>query len=363
MPSAVDAIRSRRPAKRPVDPWRPLGHFWEEERSPRGGTVRALTVFLAGAECPFTCVFCDLWRHTLDGPTPRGAIPAQLERALGAEAHRPGPTVRAGLRRPAGDAEDADPGPGLAINPGLVIKLYNASNFFDPRAVPPEDEPRILELLDPFARVTVECHPRLVGERCLGFARRLRGRLEVAMGLETVHPDAFPRLHKGMELADFDRAAARLLRAGIGIRAFVLVGAPFVPPEESVEWAVRSTRYAFDRGAGRVSLIPVRGGNGAMEELAARGEWTRPTLEQLEEALERSLEAARAVMPAATATAAAGEGPTRSRRVVTADVWDAEAFASCRTCAGGRLERLGRMNLSGRLEPRRPCPSCGWGDR
>ena len=74
------------------------------------------------------------------------------------------------------------------------------------------------------------------------------------------------------------------------MRAFVLVGAPFVPPEEAVEWAVRSAVHAFEQGAERVSLIPVRGGNGAMEALREAGDFTPPRLDQLEEALERCLD-------------------------------------------------------------------------
>lgn len=285
--------------KKKLDPWEPIGQLWEEERTPDGGLLPALTVFLAGAECPFSCVFCDLWQETLDGPTPLGALPAQLRKALAAA----GP-----LPRPA------------------AVKLYNASNFFESRAVPEEDEEEILALTAPFARVTVECHPRLIGGRCLRFAERLAGHLEVAMGLETVHPQVLPRLNKGMTLDDFDRAADTLLRAGIGLRAFVLVGAPFVPPEEAVEWAVRSSIHAFEQGAERVSLIPVRGS-------------APPRLDQLEEALERCLEL---------------DG------IVTADLWDARRFATCPVCADERISRLERMNRTGRIEPRTACASCGW---
>ena len=166
---------------------RRIAHFWEEERTPEAGDP-ALTIFLAGAECPFTCVFCDLWRETLDGPTPPGALPAQLREALAAAGPLPQPVRR--------------------------LKLYNASNFFEPRAVPMEDEDEILALVAPFARVTVECHPRLVGGRCLRFAERLTGRLEVAMGLETVHPEALPRLNKGLTLDGLRPRAATLRGAG-----------------------------------------------------------------------------------------------------------------------------------------------------
>lgn len=305
-------VRSLRGPRRGVDPFEPIAHLWEEEREPGGGVIPALTIFLAGAECPFTCVFCDLWRETLAEPTPPGALPAQLRQVLGGHKALPRPSA---------------------------IKLYNASNFFEPRAVPPEDEEEILALVAPFDRVTVECHPRLTGERCLRFAERLAGRLEVAMGLETVHPEAFPRLNKGMDLLDFDRAAERLRGAGIAFRAFVLVGAPFVPPAETVDWAVRSAEHAFQLGAERVSLIPVRGGNGAMEVLRNEGHFTSPTFDQLEEALERSV----------------GLGG-----IVTADLWDARRFAACPACAEVRVARLERMNATGRPEPRAGCPTCGW---
>ncbi|MEO6194066.1 MAG: radical SAM protein [Thermoanaerobaculia bacterium] len=305
-------VRSLRSPRRRIDPQEPIGHLWEEERTPDGGLLPAFTIFLAGAECPFTCVFCDLWRETLDGPTPPGALPAQIRKALAAA----GP-----LPRPA------------------AVKLYNASNFFEPRAVPVEDEVAILDLAAPFARVTVECHPRLIGDRCLRFAERLAGRLEVAMGLETVHPEALPRLNKGLTLDDFDRAAATLRQAGIGMRAFVLVGAPFVPPEEAADWAVRSAVHAIEQGAERVSLIPVRGGNGAMEALRDAGDFTPPRLDQLEEALERSLDLG----------------------IVTADLWDVRRFASCPDCADARLARLDRMNRSGQPEIRVSCAACGEG--
>lgn len=324
----IREVRALRGPKAPPDPWAVPPTLLEEERLPGGaaGTgardggpaiAPALTVFLAGAECPFTCVFCDLWRHTLEGPTPPGALTAQLEGALAAH---------------------PDLAPGDA-----VVKLYNASNFFDRRAVPAEDLEGMAHLLAGTRRVVVECHPRLVGPECFAFAESLGGRLEVALGLETVHPQAFPRLNKGMELADFGRAAGRLRERGIAVRAFVQVGAPFVPPDEAVPWAVRSVAHALEAGAGCVAVIPTRGGDGAMEVLAERGAFTPPTLGDLEKALARSLE-----LPEA-----------RAGRVVTADLWDLERFADCSRCLPPRRARLARMNLTGAAEPPVPCPDCG----
>lgn len=371
---ATGALRG---PKVPLDPWRPIRTLRERERlagvpppvgSPSGSRATspserpseplvapALAIFLAGAECPFRCVFCDLWRETLDGPTPAGAIATQVRLALDA---------------PSAPDPSGDPPP-LGET---VIKLYNASNFFDPRAVPVADLDGVAALLAPARRVVVECHPRLVlgrgperGEAlCRRFAEGLTGvsvgesdgergggrggasRLEVAMGLETVHPEAFPRLDKGMALDDFDRAAERLLALGVAVRAFVLVGAPFVPPEEAVDWAVRSVAHALAAGATHVALIPVRGGQAALEELAARGDFTPPRLEQLEEALARSL-------------ALTAAGADHAGAVVTADLWDLERFAACRACLPARRAQLERANLTGVLAgSAAACPECGW---
>jgi uncharacterized Fe-S cluster-containing MiaB family protein len=168
----------------------------------------------------------------------------------------------------------------------------------------------------------------------------LAGDLEVAMGLESVHPEVLPRLNKQMQLEDFDRAAEQLAARDVAVRAFVLVGVPFLEPDQQVEWAVRSVEYAASKGAGAVSLIPVRGGNGEMERLATAGQWQAPTLQQLEEALEAAI--------------------TIPGVVVTADTWDLERFAACRHCQPHRLTRLAEINLSGAVSPRRACAACGW---
>ena len=302
-----------------MDPGRPLDWLLEQERSPDGGLVEALTVFLAGGECPFTCVFCDLWRFTLEGATPAGAIPAQLRQALEAAAEDL-------PRKSWGNAR---------------LKLYNASNFFETGAVPPEDDGAVAALAAPFAQVVVECHPRLVGERCFHFAERLDGRLEVAVGLETVHPRALPRLGKGVTLESFDRAAAALAERQIGLRCFVLLGCPYVEAEETVEWTAASVAHALAAGARQVSIIPVRSGNGALEELELQGLFVPPTLEQLEEVLERTV----------------SQGPG----VVTADLWDLERFAPCPACRQQRRSRLDAMNRTGHVPPPVCCGVCGAG--
>jgi hypothetical protein len=295
--------------KRPVDPWRPNGWLWEEERRLDGTRIPVLAVFLAGAECAFKCVFCDLWRGTLDGPTPLGAIPAQLKHALDA----------------------AGPVPA-----GAAVKLYNSSNFFEPRAVPPHDMPAIEALVEPFDWVIVESHPRIISQRCLDFASRLNGRLEVAIGLETAHPGVLARLNKAMTLDDFDSAATRLRAAGVGLRVFLLLPPPYLPSAETIDWIQRSVTHASNCGAIHISLIPTRGS--LLDELRQHGEFTPPDLGMIEDVFDRC--------------------HTANSVVVNVDLWDIDEFITCPHCAPERVARLRTLNLTGRALTRVSCLRC-----
>jgi len=229
------------------------------------------------------------------------------------------------------------------------IKLYNSGSFFDPRAIPPEDHEGIARRVAGFERVIVECHPALVGESVLKFRDLLdRARagdvtpssagLEVAMGLETAHPEVLEKLNKRMTLEQFQRATEFLGRNGIALRVFVLVQPPFLDELEALHWAERSVDFAFDCGATVVSLIPTRSGNGALEALAARGHFSPPKLSTLEAALDY------------------GIGLKRGR--VFGDLWDLERFSDCSACFERRRARLNGMNLGQVHSPVVDCEVC-----
>lgn len=280
-----------------LDPARPWQFFAEEECAATGEVVTVNTLFLTNRECPWKCVMCDLWQNTLTESVPPGAIPRQIEYAL--------------ARLPA----------------ARVIKLYNSGSFFDPRAIPVADHPAIARLVEGYERVIVECHPALVGESCLRFRDAIGGRLEMAMGLETVHPEVLPRLNKGMTLEQFAAASEMLARNGIDMRAFILVKPPFVDTEEeAVRWATRSLDFAFECDAIVASLIPTRGGSAP------------PVIESLEVSQEYGL------------------GLRRGR--VFADLWDLEKFSRCGDCFVARRDRLREMNLRQTIPPAVECGGC-----
>ena len=311
-------ILERRRPRPKHDPWRSQGVFFEDERAADGRIARVAIVLLTGRECPWRCAMCDLWQHTLTTDTPPGAIPQQIAAARGAWR-----TERA-----------------------TEVKLYNAGSFFDPRAVPDADYDDIAATLSGLSRVVVESHPALVDARVDRFQSAL-GRveyapvLEVAMGLETAHPEALERLNKRMTVGDFVRAANTLRSHDVAVRAFVIIDPPFVPAAEQEAWLVQSVDTAAACGAGVVSLVPTRGGNGAMEALAAVGAFEQPSLGMIEQRVD--------------AVHARHGGSCR----IFVDLWDLAAFSNCPVCLDARRSRLAAMNLTQQVLPRVVCGTCG----
>ena len=303
-------IADRRLARTEGDPGKPYAFLVEEECSPGMEAVPVATIFLTNRECPWRCVMCDLWKNTLIDSVPLGAIPSQIDYAL--------------ARLPA----------------ARQIKLYNSGSFFDTQAIPEQDYAAIAQRLSNFERTIVECHPSLVSNRCLTFRDLIANRLEIAMGLETAHPEVLDRLNKRMTLPQFASAASFLIENDIDLRVFILVQPPFMQPKESLHWACRSLDFAFDCGATAATLIPTRGGNGAMESLARRGDFTPPTL--------------------ATVEATASYGLRLGRGRVLVDLWDIRTRqGGCQTCLRDRVDRLHRMNLCQRIMPVVTCSHCG----
>jgi radical SAM enzyme (TIGR01210 family) len=201
---------------------------WAQELEPdgHGNLISALTYFLLGSECRFSCSMCDLWKYTLDAKkTPVGSLTLQIENLH---------------RRIAHESPNR--------NPREWLKLYNASNFFDPANVDPSEHATIAQWCRGFERVIVENHAALLARQnirdsVLRFRDLLDGELEIAMGLETIDPQGRKWLNKSMSLDQFAKAVEFLGTEAIHVRAFVLLQPLGTPLADSVDWAVRSSQW------------------------------------------------------------------------------------------------------------------------
>jgi len=300
-------IVSKRPERNLLDPNRPYGYLVEKERSASGSLKDTGIIFLSNKECSFRCLMCDLWKNTLNESVQAGAISNQVKWAL------------------------------KKMPEAQQIKLYNSGSFFDEKAVPVKDYKDIAALVSGFDTVIVEAHPKLIDHRCIEFRDMLGTELEVALGLETVHPEVLRKLNKQMEVDDFVKAVKYLDLHQIRTRAFILLKPPFMNEEEGIYWAKKSIDLAFKAGVDCCTVIPVRPGNGAMDILMEKGEFEKPELNSLEEVLDYGV--------------SLGAGR------VFADTWDLELFSNCPKCYLKRLHRITKTNQSQSLLPKVKC-SC-----
>ncbi|MFM1944753.1 MAG: hypothetical protein RI897_3735 [Verrucomicrobiota bacterium] len=302
-------ILRHRGNRHPQDPWQAAPFVVEPERSATGEIENTATLFLTNSECPWRCLMCDLWQYTLPGPTPPGSLVRQIQLTL------------------------------EKLPPAHTIKLYNAGSFFDPKAVPTSELKDIAHACGHFDRVIVESHPSLVHRSSvLQFRDALSGQLEIAMGLETIHPEVLAKLNKGITVEDFQKAASTLLRHCIDLRTFVLLRPPFLSEEEGIHWAVQSVRFARQCNSTATVIIPTRTGNGALNQLQTQGLFSPPKLSSLEISLSQCLQ-------------------SQSGRVF-ADLWNLEKFSHCPQCYEQRRESLLKMNLSQTPAPPTQCPHC-----
>lgn len=288
---------------------RAYAQFVEPEINRRGQLESIGTIFLTNRECPFHCTMCDLWKNTLRQTVPAGAIPRQIQTAI------------------------------EELPPFTSIKLYNSGNFFDARAIPPNDLPTIANMVQRYSDCIVENHPKLVSQGCIEFAQQIApAQLEVAIGLETCHEPSLQWLNKGMTLRDFATAVEFLHAAKIETRVFLLLGLPDMTAKASLEWTLRSIEFASRYGVKCYSIIPTRPTMPRVAELVEHGRFELPTAATIETVMDQAI--------------AMGHGR------VFIDLWDAPKFFACEHCRDARLERLNKMNLQQRILQKVQCDFC-----
>ena len=169
-------------------------------RSTRGATRTSSSKTSAAADGAIA--------RSAHGVSDRTRVPLALRDVRSVAVHHAGRHARGAIpAQVAAARQDASSRGGDAVT---QIKLYNAGSFFDPRAVPESDYDaiaagarragaggrRIPSGAGRPPRRTCSLDPRSPGHAARSGDSAVQ--LEVAMGLETVHPEALERLHKRM---------------------------------------------------------------------------------------------------------------------------------------------------------------------
>lgn len=258
------------------------------------------TVYLRNGACPFSCVYCALYRQAGPAPCTGVEIAAQIRSARS------------------------------RLPPVTAIKLYNGSSLFEPRSIrqTAEDLRSIAAAVEDLDLVVVEARAENA-HRALDFAPLLRGRLEVAIGLEVADDALLLRLGKPTSLRRFREAATLLEEAGILLRAFVLVQPPFVAGEEARRLALATFDFARGCGARVVSLLPVVSEHAPMETLRAEGSFAEISVEAYFDVVADCVRSGGAIVLVETAAL--------------------DRLPGCPSCRARRAEALSALNASGSL--------------
>jgi archaeosine synthase beta-subunit len=278
----------------------------EIESFPDGSAREIATVFLRNGECPLACVYCALYRQASDRPATGREIAGQIREVR----------VR---------------WPGVA-----GLKLYNASSFFEPRSIDQSQESfrAIAEALSSLDLVVVEARSENAGQ-AIRLSRLVSARLEVAIGLETADDSLLRLLNKPTSLIRFRSAAANLSAHDISLRAFVLVGPPFVGAADARQSAVETFEEARRAGARVVSLLPVVSEHEPMEALRRAGFYSEISLDSY---FETVCDCARAQ-----------GGSKTPGTIVLAETANLARLPGCPNCHPEKTRRLEGLNATGKI--------------
>ncbi len=225
------------------------------------------------------------------------------------------------------------------------VKLYTSGSMLDPDEVPPVVLEAIVEAFDDVDMLTVESRAEHIT------AERVRtlgdpSRTEVAIGLESACDRVLDgSVHKGMDLAAFQRAAAEVTGEGASVRTYVLLKPPFLTEAEAIDDSIEAIEAAASAGSSVVSLNPVNVQTFTLvDRLHHMREWEPPWLWSVVEVLRRT----------------AGSVPSTTR-VISAPTAGGKVRGAhnCGRCDGDVVRAIEFHRLSNDPEELDAVPDCG----
>ena len=168
------------------------------------------------------------------------------------------------------------------------VKVYTSGSFLDDREVDPASRAALVRAFSGRARrLLFETLPEFATSETLEPLREaFSGEVEVALGLESTHPDVLGRLvHKNAPPREYLDAGDRVRALGLRAKAYLLLKPPYLTESEAIRDVLASIVEAsphFDA----LSVNPVHIQNGTVVEwMYHRGRYRPPWLWSVVETL------------------------------------------------------------------------------
>jgi len=147
------------------------------------------------------------------------------------------------------------------------LKLYTSGSFLDEREIPADVRNHALTWCkDRGSRLLFESRSEFVTDDMMDAVTGIHDDLEIAIGLESSNDKILKyAINKNMTVADYDRAADRIKKAGAKLRAYVLLKPPFLTEAEAIEDAIATAKHASLK-SDTISINPVNIQRGTLVE-------------------------------------------------------------------------------------------------
>ncbi|GAI51910.1 unnamed protein product, partial [marine sediment metagenome] len=140
------------------------------------------------------------------------------------------------------------------------LSIYNGGSFFNDQEIPLEIQEkscREVERNSFIEQLIVESRPEFITDDKIKLLTSLlkSKKLRVAIGLEAVSD--YVRgicINKGFSTEDYERAVEILKKNGAELSTYVFLKPIYLSEQESIEEAVRTTRYAFSLGSSEIMV-------------------------------------------------------------------------------------------------------------
>lgn len=165
------------------------------------------------------------------------------------------------------------------------LKIYTSGSFLDENEIPLNIRERIFSEFSGCKRILFESRPEFVKEEVLS---TLPKTVTIALGLESSNEDILKTsINKGFTSDDARNAGMLIKKAGLKVRAYLLMKPPFITETKGIEDTIDSARFA-DEFSYEISINPLNVQYATfVERLWKRGEFRSPWIWSLIEVMNR----------------------------------------------------------------------------